>query len=74
MLPVECLVHAAHSAELAAHGAGVVVLRGAVGPDGSGGLRVQGAGPLPLPAVSYTHLKYGLCNTRDEKRRIWPVG
>ena len=49
VLPIEGLVHAAYGAELSAHGAGVIVLRGAVGPYGLGGLRVQGAGPLSLP-------------------------
>src|SRR5699024_1043448 len=49
VLAVEGLVHAAHRAELAAHGTGVVVLGGAVGPDGLGRLGVEGAGPLGLP-------------------------
>ena len=38
ILPAEGLVHAAHRAELAAHGAAVLMLRGPVRPDGPGGL------------------------------------
>ena len=55
------LVHAAHSAELAAHAAGVaVVVLGQAGvADGLGGLGVQRAGELCIPvqyAASIAHL------------------
>ena len=49
MLPGQCLVHAADSAELAAHGAGIIMLRGTVSTDSLGSLRIQGALPLGIP-------------------------
>lgn len=49
MFAIQGFVHAADRAELPAHGAGVIVLRGTIGTDRFGGFRVQGAFPLLFP-------------------------
>ena len=53
------LVHTAHSAELAAHRAGIIVLGRTVVPDSTGSVRINGAGPLGFPvqlAAGVAHL------------------
>ena len=60
VFPGKRLVHAAYGTELAAHGAGVVMLWLPVFADSSGRLRVDGTFPLRLPVQAAAGIRHSV--------------
>ena len=74
MFTGQSFVHAADGAELAAHGAGVLMLRLSVVPDSLCRLRIDGACPLSLPVQLSAGVRHAVVHLPGSADALGDIG